>query len=407
MDTKETAISPISFDFSGTDLENSGSGRKILVVTTIDLTAHCFLLNKFKAMTACGYDVSLACTMEKFRSEFEALEVHTHNIHISRSISPGSDLRSLIKLMALIREIKPDIIHTHTSKAGFIGRLAGFLCQVPVRIHTIHELPENAASNPIVKKVYNILEKAAARLATFHLTVSNPNLRQIVSEGVCPADKIAIIREGCLDLAEYGPCGSPAELKRRLGLPENAFIIGSAGRLEEAKGHSCLISAFRLLLSMLPEELASRAYLVIAGQGRLREELERQICRLNLQGRVILTGWVENLHEYVGNYDVYALDSLYEGLGIANIEAMALRRPVVCTGVGGVLDVITDGVNGLLVPPKDPQAMASALFRVCTDPQLAASLAEAGRKRVEEEFQEKPYAVKLVRLYKDLLEKHR
>lgn len=390
-----------SLDLTG--LENSGRGKKVLVVTTIDLTAQCFLRRKFEAMLACGYEVTLACTVQKFRSELESLGIKVVNIPISRRISPYQDLCSLFKLIKFIREYKPDIIHTHTSKAGFIGRLAGFICQVPLRLHTIHELPENAATNILTKKLYFVLEWLAARLACFHFTVSTPNFKQIVAEGVVPANKLAIVREGCLDLDRYHHCGSPSQLREKLNLPADSFIIGSVGRLEEAKGHDYLIKAFALLLQQLSAEEAAKMYLVIVGQGKLRHQLDELIAQLNLNKQVILVGWADNLLEYLGNFDIYALNSNYEGLGIANLEAMIMHRPIVCTVVGGVVDVVEDGKSGLLVPPKNPEATAQALLKIYKDSNLAQQLAEGGYQKAMNDFQEAPQARKLMEYYARLL----
>ncbi len=394
-----------SLDLTG--LESSGLGKKVLVVTTIDLTAQCFLRRKFEAMLACGYEVTLACTVQKFRHELESLGIKVVNIPISRRISPYQDLRSLLNLINFIREYKPDIIHTHTSKAGFIGRLAGFICRVPLRLHTIHELPENAATGFLTKKLYFLLEWLAARLACFHFTVSTPNFKQIVSEGIVPANKLAIVREGCPEPESYQPCGSPQQLREKLGLEADSFIIGSVGRLEEAKGHDYLIKAFALLLKKLPPEEAAKMHLVIVGQGQLRPQLESLIAELKLNKQaskqVILVGWADNLLEYLGNFDIYALNSNYEGLGIANLEAMIMHRPVVCTAVGGVVDVVEDGKSGLLVPPKDPEATAQALFKLYRDPGLAKRLATNGYQKAIDEFQEAPQARKLMEYYAHLL----
>ncbi|MBQ7501462.1 glycosyltransferase family 4 protein [bacterium] len=373
--------------------------KKILVISTVDLTPYCFLRSKFKAMLAAGYDVTLACTVQKFRRELEETGIKLVDLPIERRISPLKDLVSLYNLIKLIRRLKPDMVHTHTSKAGFLGRLAAFLCRVPIRVHTIHELPENSTDNPLRKQIYRFLEWLAAKLAHFHFTVSTPNFKQITEEGICRPEGLAIVREGCLEPENFQTCGSHKELCRKLGFPEDAFIIGSAGRLERAKGHNYLIEAFSLLLRKLPPERAAKMRLVITGKGGEQENLQRLTDRLGLSNQVVLAGWVENLNEYLANYDVYALASLYEGLGIANMQAMALKRPVVCTGVGGVLDVIDDGLNGLLVPPADSKAMAEALEKVCTDPALAQRLAEAGYEKVKANFQEKDNCERLLYYY--------
>ena len=131
--------------------------------------------------------------------------------------------------------------------------------------------------------------------------------------------------------------------------------------------------------------------------------MENLVAELNLGQQVILVGWADNLLEYLGNFDIYALNSNYEGLGIANLEAMIMHRPVVCTAVGGVVDVVENGQSGLLVPPKDPEATAQALFKLYSDPNLAKRLAECGYQKAVTEFQEAPQARKLMEHYARLL----
>ncbi len=215
------------------------------------------------------------------------------------------------------------------------------------------------------------------------------------------------MREGCLDLEGCRPCGSPQQLREKLGLANDSFIIGSVGRLEEAKGHDYLIKAFALLLQKLPTEKATKTYLVIVGQGKLRQQLENLVAELNLGKQVVLVGWADNLLEYLGNFDIYALNSNYEGLGIANLEAMVMHRPVVCTAVGGVVDVVENGKSGLLVPPKNPEATAQALLKIYNDPELAKSLAAEGHNKAVAEFQEAPQARKLMEYYAHLLPQYK
>ena len=158
-----------------------------------------------------------------------------------------------------------------------------------------------------------------------------------------------------------------------------------------------------MLLQKLSVEEAAKTYLIIVGQGKLRQQLENLVAELNLGKQVVLVGWADNLLEYLGNFDIYALNSNYEGLGIANLEAMVMHRPVVCTAVGGVVDVVEDGKSGLLVPPQNPEATAQALLKLYHNPDLAKRLAEGGYQKAISEFQEAPQARKLMEYYARLL----
>lgn len=374
---------------------------KTLHLTTVDLTAYCFLRSWFRTLSQRGAEVTLACTVGKFRDEIAASGAEVLHLPIERRVRPLQDLASFLDLLYLIRRIQPDVVHTHTSKAGFLGRLAARIAGVPLIVHTIHELPENAAKSTLQKGVYWFLEFVAARWAHHLVTVSEPNQKQILSEFLCGAKKLTLIREG-LDLAGYVPQRTAAQVRQDLGIPADAPLVGCVARLEPAKGYEDLLEAFRQVLAQEPE-----ARLVIVGEGYQRQDLAALTARLGLETRVLFTGWRDDMIDLLAAFDVFALASHYEGLGIAILEAMALRRPVVCTAVGGVLDVVQDGETGYLVPSREPAAMASRLVELLRDPERRAAFGEAGRKRVEEHFRDEDANRKMLGLYQNLLQKHR
>lgn len=373
---------------------------KTLHITTVDLTAWCFLRSWFRALRANDAEVTLACTVDRFRDDLEATGATVLHLPIARQISPLKDLASFLDLVYLIQRIAPDVVHTHTSKAGFLGRIAARLCGVPLVLHTIHELPENSTKSRLKKAIYWALEWFAARFAHHMVTVSEANYRQILGEHICGKRKLTLVREG-LDLDLYKTTVAPSAIRSEFGIPTSATLIGSVGRLESAKGHADLIKAFQLVLAKRPD-----AYLVIVGHGQLREELELLIKQLDLEQRVILTGWREDMLNILGAFDYYALASHYEGLGIATMEAMAMRKPIVCTGVGGVVDVMVDGETGFLVPPHAPRAMADKLLELIDHPELAQRMSAAARKRVETTFQDKVTNEKLLAVYSRQLAQH-
>lgn len=374
---------------------------KTLHLTTIDLTAYCFLRSWFRTLSQRGAQVTLACTVEKFRDELVASGAEVLHLPIERRVRPLQDLGSFLDLYYLIRRIEPDVVHTHTSKAGFLGRLAARLAGVPLIVHTIHELPENAAQSTVQKGFYWLLEWIAARMAHHLVTVSEPNQKQILREFLCAPKKLTLIREG-LDLEAYVPRRSAAEVRQELGIPVGAPLVGCVGRLEPAKGHEDLLEAFRQVLAEEPE-----ARLVVVGEGYQKADLLARVAQLGLESRVLYTGWREDMLDLLGAFDVFALASHYEGLGIAILEAMALRRPTVCTAVGGVLDVVQDGETGYLVPAREPAAMAARIVELLRDPERRAAMGEVGRRRVEEHFRDEDANRKMLGLYQHLLQKHR
>ncbi|MDO5295842.1 MAG: glycosyltransferase family 4 protein [bacterium] len=377
-----------------------------LHITTVDLTPWCFLRSWFRCLREHGYPVVLACTVTKFRADLEASGAEVIDIPIARRISPLQDFISLLKLIRLIRRLRPQLVHTHTSKAGFIGRLAARLCGVPHIVHTVHELPQNAAHSPWLIKFYQYLEKFAAQYLCDHLiTVSQPNYQQITSLGIASPEKLTLIREG-LDHSKYEPYHrqnapgqrSAAEIRAEFAVPDGAPLICSVGRLEEAKGHSDLLRAFQQVSAILPQ-----ARLVIVGGGHLQGQLQKELLELGLQGHAVLAGWRDDMLDILAACDLYALASHYEGLGIATMEAMALERPVVCTGVGGVLDVVIDGVTGHLAPAHNPRAFAEKMLDLLNNPDKARQFAEAGYRRVQEEFHDDTANKATLALYREIM----
>jgi glycosyltransferase involved in cell wall biosynthesis len=319
------------------------------------------------------------------------------HLPIARRLSPWEDLASLLDLVYLMRRVRPDVVHTATSKAGFLGRLAARLTGVPLVVHTIYELPENSTSSPWLRGFYWALEFLAARLAHHLVTISEPNRRQILAERICTSRKLTLIPEG-LDMARYQASRSASQIRAELGIPQDAPLVVSVGRLEPAKGHADLLAAFRRVVDRFPQ-----ARLAIVGRGYLESEL-RALCQtLGIQDHVMFLGFREDLLDLVGACDVFALASLYEGQGVATMEAMAMSRPTVCTGVGGVTDVVVEGETGYMVPPRDPEGLAQRLIELLCDPEKAQAMGQAGRRRAEEHFRVEDTNRKLLCLYQNLL----
>jgi glycosyltransferase involved in cell wall biosynthesis len=363
-------------------------GLRTLHVTTIDLTAHCFLRSTFDLLRSQGHEVALACDFQQFQAELADHTDRMFQVKVPRQIRPLQDLRGLAQLIRVIRLYKPQLLHSHTSKAGFTARLAARLCDVPLVIHTIHELPQNATRSRLKKSVYWAMEKLAASWCDHLVTVSRVNQEQILREGICRPEKLSLIPGG-LQLQNYLARG-PAPWN----LPTDAVVMGMAGRLEPAKGHADLLRAFAHLAPRNP-----KLHLVIMGTGQLRQPLEQLRDDLGLQGRAHFLGWVEDLISAMAALDLFVLSSHYEGLGVVLLEALALGRPVVSTRVGGTQDIIEDEVTGLFTPPHDPAGLAEAVQRLLDDPDLAARLAAAGKEKVWRDYSAVEADQKILDLY--------
>ena len=366
-------------------------------VTTIDWTAWCFLRSWFAYLQEHGHRVTLVTTAGDFADRIRELGVTVVDVPIPRNLDARGDLRALLALSRAFRRLQPDIVHTHTSKAGFLGRLAARLAGVPRVVHTMHEPPHNAASSFAARLLYIYLERLATRWADQIVTVSEANQREIYHQSLVPPSKLNLIREG-LDLRDYPSVPDPRAALRSLGIADDVPVVGAVGRLEPAKGHTFLLQAMARLRHQVPEVRC-----VIVGSGYLLEALERERAELGLDDCVIFTGFREDMLALMQGFDVFALPSRWEGLGIVLLEAMAYARPLVAAAVGGVNDVVVPGESGLLVRPGDPGALADALLGLLRDPERARALGVGGNRRLREHFRDEVANEKMHALYSRLL----
>lgn len=368
-------------------------GARTLHVTTVAVTAHCFLRSWFRYLVEHGACVTLATTLDEFEEELMATGAETLHIPMSRRIAPLGDLVSLVRLYRLMKRGGFASVHTHTSKAGFIGRLAAHLAGVPLVIHTMHEPPHNSARNPLLRQLYILLERLAATWAHHIVTVSHANRREMETRGIAPPEKISVLHEG-LVVERYQSAGDGGALREKLGVPAGAPVIATVGRLEAAKGHRYLLEAAQAVVQAFPE-----VRFVICGRGRLRASLEEQASALGIRSHVIFAGYLDDVGDLLRIATVFAFPSLWEGLGIALLEAMAFRLPVVASAAGGIVDVVEDGVTGILVPPADAKALADGIAGLLRDEGRQRSMGEAGFARLCGHFRDEDYNAKLFALY--------
>jgi glycosyltransferase involved in cell wall biosynthesis len=292
---------------------------------------------------------------------------------LGRAIRPHRDLVALAKLVRIFRHLRPDIVHTHTAKAGTLGRLAAFLAGVPVAIHTFHgHVLEGYFSAPLAR-LFLAIERALAK-RTDRIIVVSPRLKAaILAKGIGSAATVEVVPLG-LELARFAGTRPPgANLRATLGIPPEAPLLAIVGRLVPIKDHATLFQALRLLCL---EGLSP--HLLVVGDGELRPELERLAAGLGLDACIHFLGWRDDLEAIFATVNVVICSSRNEGTPVALIEAMAAGVPVLSTDVGGVGDLIVHGETGWLVPPGDPPAMAEAVRSILAGPARSRQVAAAG-----------------------------
>jgi len=295
-----------------------------------------------------------------------------------RQPSPIRDVRALVGLVRLFRRERPHLVHTHTSKAGFLGRLAARLAGVPRVVHTPHGHVFYGYWGPSRTALFVALERLAARWTDTIVTLTPREVEEHLERRIGRVEQYAVVPSGVPTAALRATAPSRAAARARLGLGPGAFVIVGVGRLVPIKGFDLLVAALPALLARVPA-----AHVVLVGDGEERAALEARAAALGVAGRLRITGAVSDVTGHLAAADVLAAPSRNEGMGRVLVEAMALGLPVVGAAVGGIPDVIEDGGCGLVVPPEDPAALAEALVDLGVDAALRAKLGAAAPRRAE------------------------
>ena len=334
------------------------------------------LLNKKK------YDISLCCNLdgELVERAKKVEDIKLFDIpFLCREVSLYNDVKAFFLIYKLLKNGNFDIIHTHSSKAGFIARLAAKLNKIPVIIHTVHGFAFNDFMNVYKKNFFIYVEKILARWTDVLITVSNLNKNKIVDLNIAKEENIKNIYSG-IDLSLFTDKRN-SDFRKELNLGDDKILIGSVGRLSNQKDPITMINAFDIVSKKFPE-----AYLVLVGDGPLKDKIVDRIKKLKLKNRVHLTGNKSNPWDVYHSIDLFIMSSIYEGLGRSITEALSCGVPVVCTAVEGVPEIIKDSITGTLVPPREPIELADGIIRSLQNMKVAKRKAAEGRKFVQDNF---------------------
>jgi glycosyltransferase involved in cell wall biosynthesis len=295
-----------------------------------------------------------------------------------REASPARDVAAVLTLWRLFRHARPAIVHTHTSKAGFVGRLAAWLARVPAVIHQPHgHIFYGYWSRPRTA-LFVALERIAAHWTDTIVTLTPREVEEHLQRGIGRPAQYAVVPSGVPIEALRREAPSRAAARARLGLPSGAYVVAAVGRFVPIKGFDLLVAALADVVAHVPG-----ARVLLIGDGEERAALEAQARARGVADRLHITGSVTDVIGLLAAADVLAAPSRNEGMGRVLVEAMALGLPVVGARVGGIPDVIEDGESGLLVPPDDPAALAGALTDLGCDTGRRAKLGAGARPRAE------------------------
>jgi len=356
-----------------TRLDRGGSTENTLITV--------MNLDRSKYTPSLLYGLTLSPDVKYFEKAKESASEFSCIPDLVRDISPLHDLKAFYKIYSFIKKGGYQILHTHSSKAGILGRWAGWLAGVPVIIHTPHGHVFYGYYGPFVSKLFIWAEKISALITDRIITLTERGKREHISFGVAKADKFIPIHSGVdigliqkVDTDKSTQCQT--SLRDNLSIPAGAIVAASMGRLSRVKGYEYFIKA-GIILSKKYDDI----YFAIAGEGELRENLEQIIKNAGVSERFKFAGWREDIGNFLNGADIFVLSSLNEGMGKAIVEAMAAGLPVVGTDVGGISEIVVEGETGFIVPPGNAEAIADRIERLYLDKNLRSSIGERGRER--------------------------
>lgn len=317
--------------------------------------------------------------------------------YLKRDINILEDIAALAKLFSVFRREKFDIVHTHTAKAGFIGRIAARLAGTPAVIHTPHGHDFYGYFGSLGSRLVVILERVAALFADRIIVLTAIEKMDMLNYHICASDKIGVIKSGIGFSGFEKPDVDAAEKRSEFKIGPDDYAVGMVGRLESIKGFEYFIDSAKIVLSSIPN-----TKFMIVGDGSLRQGLEDRSKRLGIEDKVIFTGWREDMPQIIAIMDILALASLNEAVGRVLLEAGIAGKPVVATAVGGIPEIVRDGETGILVPPKDPEGIAAAVIGLLKDKEKRLRMGSAAKDWIRSNFNEEEMVKEIGNIYKEL-----
>jgi glycosyltransferase involved in cell wall biosynthesis len=360
-----------------------------------------------KGLDERGYDTTLVAgrlargeDSMAFAAEELGIDV-VQLLALHRELSPFYDAVSVRRLVEEIRRVRPHIVHTHTAKAGAVGRMAALMAgdaKPPVVVHTFHGHVLRGYFDPVRTEFFRETERFLARHSTRLIAVGPEVQDELVQLGVAPPEKFTVIRLG-IDLeSRVASPEAGKSLRRRFGIPDSRFVVGWIGRMTGIKRVPDVLATFARLV-----ELGVDAQLVLVGDGPERDALEQRSHELGIQRRTLFAGYQRDISRYYDLFDALLLPSANEGTPVVAIESLGAGIPVVATRVGGVPDVVRDGVDGFLTDVGDIGALATRLAELAGDPALRSRMGDAGREHVIPRYRVSRLVDDVDALYRELL----
>ena len=375
---------------------------RVAHVATVDLTHRFLLLAQYRRLLREGFEVSAISAPGPWVSDIEAEGVRFIPWrNATRSWDPAADARAFVELIRILRQERFDLVHTHNPKPGVMGRIAASRAGVPCVVNTVHGLYASPSDRALRKFPVLVLERIARRFSDAELYQSEEDFEWARRIGL--ADERAALLGNGTDIERFSPDAvepaRTAALRRELGIPEGAPVVGTVGRLVAEKGYRELFTAAALVRAEIPD-----AAFVVCGERDLEKSDAIRDDEIEAaRQEIVFAGWREDVRDVLALMDLFVLPSWREGLPRAAIEAAAMGKALVLTDIRGCREVVRDGIEGVLVPAKDPERLASAISSLLRDGDRRARLGCNARARAEQRFDERRVTDSVVGCYERLL----
>ena len=352
------------------------------------------------------YEVDLIMGEEFDESIFDKVKNNNFNIiqikGLKWKLNFLHDPIVLLKLIKLLKGKRYDIVHTHTTKAGILGRIAARIAGVPVIVHGLHGSTFEAFNSGLLNWLLFLFERLTGRFTDAYVSVSGVLSEKYIERGIGKKENYHTVYSGMELEIFYGVRGKIDCRKKRgeLGIGVEDFVIGNVARLETRKGHKFLIDAFK---SVLEEQKDGHVKLLIIGEGNKRENLESYVEELNLEDKVIFTGYREDVEELMAMMDIFVLTSFREGLPRVLVQAAAVGMPSIAFNVDGVPEIIEDNHNGFLVKAGDVKQLAKRITQYIDHKELLVLHSKNGRELIKGKWSIEDMVEKIDKIYQDLV----
>lgn len=335
----------------------------------------------------------LVCSQNYDYKKMKSLADRVIVLKMAHQINPSSDIKVEKALRRIIKQLKPDIVYAHSSKAGALARIADLGLKNKV-IYNPHGWAFNMQQSAKKKEMYKWVEKISAHFCDKIVCISDAERESALREKICKPSKLQVIYNG-IDLEEIEKAASMS--RAQLGIPEDAFVVGMVGRLSKQKAPDTFVKAAKLIKEKIPN-----AFFLMVGDGELRGQIEGLINQYDLGSSFLITGWVDNPTAYMKIMDIGMLLSRWEGFGLVLPEYMACGVPIVATNVDAIPNIIKDGVNGMLINKDSFVGVQKVCTGLKNDTELKDRIIASAKSMVRNKFGAKRVAKESIGLYKDL-----